>query len=167
MKRWTLLMLLTACGGGKISSTDEVLDADADADADVDVDGGPVTNSGFEGRIRMADGSEMPGGTNIYVLTWALADVDPTTGLPIEGATPFNTSSVSPIEDAIDMPYTVIIPDLTSEAADYRVTAHVTASITDIDTAPTGLAPEDLAASLSLATGSWLCLLYTSPSPRD
>ena len=49
--------------------------------ADVDVDGGPVTNSGFEGAsTSMADGSEMPGGANIYVLTWALADVDPTTG---------------------------------------------------------------------------------------
>ena len=89
----------------------------------------------------MTDGSQIAMQDEHLRAHLGLADVDPTTGLRFEGATPFNTSSVSPIEDAIDIPYTVIIPDLTSEAADYRVTAHVTASITDIDTAPTDSRP--------------------------
>ena len=98
----------------------------------------------------------MPGGTNIFVVTWALEDVDTETGLPLGDAEPFHTSTVSPVEAAIDVPYTISLPGLTSEEMDFRVTAHVTDSLADISTAPTGVAPEDLSDFIGLAIGSWI-----------
>jgi hypothetical protein len=139
------------------TDADTDADADADTDADTDADADPIADTtGFEGHISMGDGSEMSAGENIVIIAWAAEDTDPETGLALDGASPLQVENVSVLDQSLNIIYLFTLEAFSEPELDLRVTAHKAEGISSIEGAPTGTAPSDPSASLTLSSGTWI-----------
>jgi hypothetical protein len=140
-----------------VDNTDTGISADADADTDADTDtDADARSTGFEGHISMGDGSELSTGENIVIIAWAAEDTHPETGLPLDGASPFQIVNMSVLSPSIDIIYLFTLETFSEPELELRVTGHRAESSSSLEGTPTGTAPSDPSASLMLSSGTWI-----------
>ena len=131
-------------GGGEIGGA---------ADVGTTTGGDASGAATLKGVLNTTDGVGFEEGDEVLIQAWTEDAIDPETGLPGEGTAPRATQFASAAVTAVSIHFEFIVTDVLEEGENIRLTAHLTDDPLDVEGAPMGVFPPDLAVWIRVLPG--------------